>query len=153
MQVLVSIAGYGGEGAKPTTLAAFFDESNSSMVALKEVPFREKADKGYAFVTNLRLENYDCLFTESHLQGAILAYREEVARVGFILADEVGKHRPRIETDGIDASGQKYRLHASMTNGEVAVLALAHFQSRQRSVGSLTNQMDKMADLYNIRSI
>lgn len=153
MQVLVSIAGYGGEGAKPTTLAAFFDESKGTMVALKEIDFREKAEPGVAFVTNLRLENYDCLFTESHLQAAILAYREGVATVAFILADDVSKHRPRIETDGIDTSGQKYRLDANMTNGQVAVLALAHFQTRQRSVGSLTSQMDKMTSLYDIRSI
>jgi len=153
MKILVSIAGYGGAGSKPITLAATRDDATGVMTVAKEVKYREEAPKGYAFVTNVKLPNYDCLFTEEHLQTAILAYREGEGLTTFILADDVARNRPRIETDGIDPRGQKYRLAADLTNGEMAVLALAYFQSRQRSVSSLTSQMDRIANLYDILSI
>lgn len=153
MKIIASIAGYGGAGAKPITLAATRDDATGIMTVLKEVKHREEAPAGYAFVTNVRLPNYDCLFTEENLQAAIQAYREGEGLTTFILADEVARNRPRIETDGIDPKGQKYRLAADLTNGEMAVLALAYFQSRQRAVVSLTGQMDKIANLYDILSI
>lgn len=153
MRIMVSIGGYGGAGALPITLAAVRDDATGIMSVSREINFREAADAGYAFVTNLKMPNHDCFFTETHLQAAILAYQEGLGMTTFVVADGVAKHRPRIETDGIDPKGQKYRLAADLTNGEMAVLALAYFQSRQRSIGSLTGQMDRMAKMYDILSI
>lgn len=153
MKILVSIGGYGGTGASPITLAALRDDATGVLSVAKGVKYRDEPLVGFAFVTNMRLPNYDCLFTEEHLQSAILAYKEGEGLGTFLIDDEVAKHRPRIETDGIDTKGQKYRLAPDFTNGEMAVLALAYFQSRQRSIGGLSDQMDRIANMYNILSV
>lgn len=153
MKIMVTIAGYGGAGAPPITLASTRNDATGVMTVLKEIKYRDKPDKGFSFVTNLKLETYDCLFTEENLQAAILAYREEMGQGSFVLADEMMRHRPRIETDGVDPKGQKYRLPADIGNGEIAVLALAYFQTRQRSVVALTGQMDRITRMYDILSI
>jgi len=153
MKIMVTISGYGGAGAAPITLAATRKDATGVMTVLKEIKYRDKADEGFAFVTNLKLDAYDCLFTEEHLQGAVLAFREGMGQGTLVLSDEMMRHRPRIETDGIDTKGQKYRLPADMSNGEVAVLALAYFQARQRSVVALTGQMDRINSMYDILSV
>jgi hypothetical protein len=160
MKIVVTVGGYGGAGSKSISLAAMRDDATGILSVAKEVKYRESAPEPtpekperWAFVTNMRLPNYDCLFTEEHLQAAILAYREGDGMGTFVIDDEVAKYRPRIEVDGIDTNGQKYRLASDITNGEMAVLALAHFQSRQRTVGALTSQMDRMTKMYDILSV
>lgn len=153
MKIMVTVAGYGGAGSPPITLAATLDDATAVMTVLKEIKYRDKPDKGYAFVTNLKLEAYDCLFTEEHLQGAILSYRESQGLGSFVMHDDMMRHRPRIETDGIDPKGQKYRLPGDINNGEIAVLALAYFQSRQRSVGAVSGQMERITHMYDFLSI
>lgn len=153
MKIMVSIGGYGGAGAEPVTLVAFKNNALGSLTVLQKVTYREVADDGFAFVTNLRLKNYDCLFKEEHLADAISAYKEAEGMLTIVLDDEVARYRPRIESDGVDTQGQKYRLAGDISNAEVAVLALAHFMSRQRGIESLGRMSDDLARLYQITSI
>jgi hypothetical protein len=153
MRIMVSIGGYGGAGAEPVTLSAFKNNALGVLVILDKVTYREEADKGFAFVTNLRLKDYDCLFKEEHLADAITAYKEAEGMNTIVLADDVARWRPRIETDGVDTQGQKYRLAADIGNAEVAILALAHFMSRQRGIESLGRMSDDIARLYQITSV
>lgn len=153
MKIMVSVGGYGPAGSEPVTLTAFKNNALGVLVVLDKVEYREIADEGFAFVTNLRLRDYDCLFKEEHLADAITAYKEGEGMNTIILADDVARHRPRIETDGVDTQGQKYRLAADIGNAEVAVLALAHFMSRQRGIESLAPMGDAIARLYQITSI
>lgn len=152
MKIMVSIGGYGGAGAEPMTLVAFKSNALGTMTVLQRVTYREIADEGFAFVTNLRLKDYDCLFKEEHLADAITAYKEAEGMGTIMLADDVARWRPRIESDGVDTHGQKYRLAADIGNAEVAVLALAHFMSRQRGIESLGRMSDEIARLYQITS-
>ena len=153
MRIMVSIGGYGGAGADPVTLTAFKNNALGSLVVLDKVTYRDTPDAGFAFVTNLRLQNYDCLFKEEHLADAITAYKEGEGMATIILADDVARYRPRIESDGVDTSGQKYRLAGDISNAEVAVLALAHFMSRQRGIEAVGRMSDDIARLYQITSI
>lgn len=137
----------------PVTLMAFKSNALGTMTVLNQITYRESPDEGFAFVTNLRLKNYDCLFKEEHLADAITGYKEAEGMGTILLADDVSKYRPRIEVDGVDTQGQKYRLHSDIGNAEVAVLALAHFMSRQRGIESLTQMSDDIARLYQITSI
>lgn len=150
---MVSIGGYGPAGSEPVTLMAFKSNALGTMTVLSRITYRESPDEGFAFVTNLRLKNYDCLFKEEHLADAITGYKEGEGMGTILLADDVSKYRPRIEVDGVDTQGQKYRLHSDIGNAEVAVLALAHFMSRQRGIESLTQMSDDIARLYQITSI
>lgn len=153
MKIMVSIGGFGPAGAMPVTLMAFKSNALGTMTVLNQITYREFPDEGFAFVTNLRLKNYDCLFKEEHLAAAITAYKEAEGMGTILLADDVAKWRPRIESDGVDTQGQKYRLHGDIGNAEVAVLALAHFMSRQRGIESVTQMSDDIARLYQITSI
>lgn len=150
---MVSIGGYGPAGSEAITLSAFKNNALGVLVVLEKVTYREVPDAGFAFVTNMRLENYDCLFKEEHLADAISAYKEGEGMGTIVLADDAARYRPKIETDGVDTQGQKYRLHADIDNGQVAVLALAHFMSRQRGIETLGRMSDDIARLYQITSI
>lgn len=153
MKILVSIGGYGGSGAEPITLFANRDEATGVLVVLKQHEYTESPKPGHAFVTNMKLADYDCLFKEEHLGEAIRAYKEAQGMDMIILAPDAQKYAPRIQTDGIDTQGQKYRLHENMSNGELAVLALTHFMSRQRAISATTGAADKMFSMYEIFSV
>jgi len=150
MILCASIAGYGG---KPTTLSAFFDHSTSILVIDKSVQYREERQDGeedWAFITNVRCPAYDCMFLEEHLADAVSAFKTMEGADAVILGDEVAKFRPRVESDGIDDKGQKWRLNPDMQNGEVAVLALIHFIERQRGLNNVLGGMDEIMDLISI---
>ncbi|NWA11931.1 hypothetical protein [Pseudomonas gingeri] len=147
MDVMVSITGYGGER---TTLLATIDPATGVLVIVKNIRFREVADAGYAFVTNTRTESYDCLFTEEHWADAIREYQVAEGTETLKLSEATQRYKPRIETDGVGEGGQKYRLHAELINGEVAVLALAHFHQRQRAIATGADALDEWCDLVMI---
>lgn len=153
MKIMVSIGGYGGAGAEPVTLMAFHYSALATLIVQSKIAYREEAAEGFAFVTNLRLKDYDCLFKEEHLADAITAFKEAEGMKTIVFEDEAARFRPRIETDGVDTHGQKYRLNHEITNAEIAVLALAHFMSRQRGIESLGRMTDDIARLYQITSI
>lgn len=153
MKIQVSIAGYGGVGAEPVTLLAQRNEATSVLAIVKKVQYRTAPDVGFAFVTNLKLDNYDCLFQEEHLNGAIQAYKEAEGMGMIVLGPDVAKYAPRIAVDGIDMNGQKYRLHENMSNGEMAILALAHFMTRQKAITAREGQADKLFSMYEIFSV
>jgi hypothetical protein len=147
MDIMVSITGYGGE---KTTLLAEISPASGVLVIVKKIRFREVADDGYAFVTNTRTESYDCLFTEEHWADAIREYQVAVGTDTLTMSDLTQQYRPRIETDGVGEGGQKYRLHPDLVNGEVAVLALAHFHQRQRAIVTGSDTLDEWCDLVMI---
>lgn len=153
MKIQVSIAGYGGVGAEPITLLAQKNETSGVLAVAKKVEYRTEAAAGFAFVTNLKLDNYDCLFQEEHLSNAIRSYKEAEGMGMIVLGPDVAKYAPRIAVDGIDMNGQKYRLHDNMSNGELAILALAHFMSRQKAISAHSAQADKLFSLYEIFSV
>lgn len=153
MKIMVSIGGYGGSGSAPVSLVAFKHNALGTLTVLKQITYREVPDDGFAFVTNMRLLNYDCLFKEEHLADAITAYKEGEGMGTILLTDDTARYRPQIETDGVDTQGQKYRLGSEIDNAQIAVLALAHFMSRQRGIESLGRMSDDIARLYQITSI
>jgi len=106
-----------------------------------------------AFVTNMKLPAYDCLFLEEHLSAAIRSYKEMEGQGLLTYSDDSMKFTPRVETDGIDERGQKYRLDQSISNGQMAVLAIVHFVSRQQAITSTATLSERMAGLYDIMSI
>lgn len=153
LKIQATIGGYGGVGSEPITLAALRDPVTGVLAIAKKINMREKADAGYSFVTNMRLASYDCLFREEDITEAIRLYRESEANATLVLSDETARYRPRIEVDGMNESGQKFRLSNDMSNGEVAVLALVHFAERQRIINQTTDLTARISSLYQIISI
>jgi len=144
---MASIAGYAGE---PTTLVALLDHATGVLAIAKSVKYREEREDGFAFVTNTRSAAYDCQFREEYLTESIRDYKESDGNGTVVLSDETQRYRPRIEADGVDEKGQKYRLAPDIQNGEVAVLALTYYLQCQRQIH---NQNEAMEELMSIISI
>jgi hypothetical protein len=148
MKIMASVSGFSGDSV---TLLAFLDPATGVLaIAKKTQEFREVGDEGYAFVTNTRTESYDCLFTEDHWAQAMRDFKVAEGSETVKLGAEATRFTPRIESDGVDDHGQKYRLHEDLTNGEVAVLALVHFQQRQLAMSAVDSVMDEWFDLIRI---
>lgn len=147
MKIMASVSGYSGDSV---TLAGVIDPANGILAVVKSVKFREAADEGFAFITNTKTEAYDCLFTEEHWAQAIRDYQVAMGNETMTITDAATRFKPRLETDGVDEKGQKYRLHADLLNGEVAVLAMVHFQQRQKALTIADDAMDEWFDLVMI---
>lgn len=147
MKIMASVTGYAGE---PITLVALIDPASGVLAVVKRVEFREEAEPGFAFVTNFRCDAYDCLFQEEHWEDAIREFVQGEGNAMVTIDDGVSRWSPRIETDGVDEKGQKYRLREDLNNGEVAILGLVHFQQRQRGISRADQAMDEFFDLVMI---
>lgn len=148
MKIMSSVSGYSGESI---TLLAFADPETGILVIVKKADqFEPEALEGFAFVTNLRAESYDCLFKEEHLAQAIRDFVVGMGEETVSLGESAARYKPRIETDGVDESGQKYRLHDDMTNAEIAVLALVHFHMRQKAIGNADSLTDDLYDWITV---
>lgn len=147
MKVMASVSGYNGESV---TLVGLIDPATGVLAIAKSVKFREVGDEGFAFVTNIRAEAYDCLFTEEHWAQAIRDFKIAEGSQTLAIAEAASRWVPRLETDGVDEKGQKYRLPENLQNGEVAVLAMVHFQQRQKALTTADDAMDEWFDLVMI---
>lgn len=147
MKIMASISGYAGES---TTLVGLLDPATGVLAIAKSVRFREVGDDGFAFVTNTKTEAYDCLFSEEHWEQAIRDYQTAQGNQTMVMSDAASRFTPRLETDGVDEKGQKYRFHSDLQNAEIAVLAMVHFQQRQLAINTAGAAMDEWFDLIRI---
>lgn len=154
MKFEVSISGYGQSG-KPVTLQCFYDHSGDVLVVMREVPFIERRTDGFALVTNMELQTRDFLFSDDHIREGI---REYFARTGLGTIDidaAIVRYQPdaKIENDGIDERGPKYRLDPEIGNGQVAIIAAVAFIKSQRPVIDAIGAVDDFTKLYDVLSI
>ena len=152
MKFVVSISGYGQNGAEPVTLRCFHDvETDFLVIDTKAPEFAESRPEGFALVTNLELQTRDFLFSNDHIRDAIRDYFARDGQGLIDIEDELNRYRPdsKIERDGIDERGPKFRLSPDIGNGEVAVLAAVAFITGQ---GSIIGAMDAMSDFTKLYS-
>lgn len=149
MKFEVSISGYGETGSKPVTLRCFYDKEEDYLLIAQEAPFAEHRTDGYALVTNLNLQTRDFLFANEHLRDAIRDYFSRNSQGTTEIDDSLNRFRPesKIENDGIDERGPKYRLAPDIGNGQVAVLAALAFVAAQ---GPATDAMAAMEDFTKL---
>lgn len=153
MKILASIGGYGPNGSEAVTIAALRQPDGILAIIKKTEVFHAERQPGMAFVTNMKLGAYDCLFQEEHLSTAIRSYKEMQGQGLLTFSADSVRFTPRVETDGIDEKGQKYRLDENIDNGQMAVLAIVHFVSRQQAITSTATLSERMAGLYDIMSV
>lgn len=152
MKIIASIGGYGPNGAEAVSIAAI-RQPDGILAIIRKVNYTIERVPGMAFVTNMKLPAYDCLFLEEHLSAAIHSYKEMEGQGLLTYGEHSVLFTPRVETDGIDEKGQKYRLDQSISNGQMAVLAIVHFVSRQQAITSTATLSERMAGLYDILSV
>lgn len=109
----------------------------------------EKRLHDAAFVTNnTNTDDHDLLFTEADLQDAISDFYAFAGRGLLVLDDAVKSHDPesRIESDGLDEHGRKYRISPDMTNAQIAVIVLCWFATRQAGFSRQIDAFDELMD-------
>ncbi len=95
---------------------------------------REVRRDGCAAVSNnADAPDADEVFTEEHLREAIAAYYVFAGRGLLVLDDSIQRHNPasKIEPDGMDEHGRKYRIAPDIGNGQLAIIVMCWFASRQ----------------------
>lgn len=155
MKFVVSISGYGTNGAKPVSLVCFHDTQSDFLIVDSEMEFVEARPVDFALVTNLPLQTRDFLFTEEHIRDSIRDYYARDGQGIIDIDDALMRFRPdgKIERDGIDERGPKFRLSPDIGNGEVAVLAAVAFVGAQTPINDAMTAMNEFTSLYNVFEI
>lgn len=144
IKMRVNVAGYKGA---PASLFAAYDPATDILLVARESAYEGGERDGFLKITNqVRDSAQDALFTEDDTRSAITAYFELEALRLITLAQSVQRCNPesKIERDGMDERGMKYRIHPDISNAQVAVLFAALYAGRQRSVDVAQGFMDEM---------
>jgi hypothetical protein len=131
-KIQATISGYSG---RPCSLLSIYDKEHRIIVISKIAPYRDKPVDGASVITNVPNIQRDAFFAESDMKEAIQHFKtlhgmvSEDGEPGLIFDDGVGRADPTssIESDGIDTSGEKFRIASSVSNEQVAVLATCLF--------------------------
>lgn len=151
--IQTTIVGYSG---KPCTLFSAYDPDSQVLVVSVEADYRRDKREGCMVLTNdLNLER-DGLFSEDDLQQSITAFFSMSGGVAgdgkssrLVFADKAARSNPAqsIEKDGIDTSGQRYRISESITNAQVAALATClHAAERINNIDEMLSMADRLID-------
>lgn len=153
MRILTVISGYQGP---PIALASVLDESTGVLVIAKQLSYREdRPAPDMAVVSNLDLKACDFLYTDARLRDSIRAYFARRGQGTLEIESILGRYMPdnKIEQDGVDESGRKFRISPDIDNGQIAVLATVAFVEAQKPIAHSISAMDELADFYRITSI
>lgn len=147
----VNIAGYAGEA---TTLYGAYDPGTDVLAIVKMAKEYDGGPRdGFLKITNQERDAaFDGLFLEEETREAILAFYDLEALKLLNLQGDAARANPssKIERDGMDEGGIKFRIHPDTSNAQVAVLAACLFAGRQRDYQRTSDFMDEMAALTTI---
>lgn len=141
----INVAGYAG---KAVSVIAAFDTLADFLLIGGEEDYSDSADPELLKLTNqARDKAYDGLFTEDDTHDAIKAYFELDALKLLEISSEAQRCNPgsKLERDGMDQHGMRYRVAPDITCGQVAVLIAALHAGRLRSMTTAADFMQEMA--------
>lgn len=149
-----SISGYGG---KPSTLFSAYDPDKGILAVSVETDYKTERRDGCVVISNAAHIPHDVLFTEDDLESAIKAYysldggitTEGAKRLVF--SDKVKRSVPRIEKDGMDKNGPRYRVAEDITNTQIACLATALYAATQ--AGMVEQCLDMANEIMALNGI
>jgi len=110
----------------------------------------ETRHDGCAVVTNnAGADDHDMLFADADIRDAITEYFSFAGRGLLVLDEAVARHNPgtKIEPDGLDERGRKYRIAPDMTNGQMAVIVMCWAAVRQNGFARQLAAFDDMQDV------
>lgn len=148
VKIRVNIAGYGNQGETPSTVLCAFSRSTGVLSVADEREMERAGRAGFLLVTNIRTDaNCDAFFAPDMLREAIAAFFMMESQGLVEISKKAERARPtsKIESDGMDERGVKYRIKSDCGNRQVAVLAACWFANIQRGVGAALDDFD---DLY-----
>lgn len=134
-KIQATITGYRG---KPCTVLSIYYKNLGVLVISKIVAYRQDRVEGASVITNVPRINRDALFEEADMKQAIVCFKSQKGKVtpdgmqGIVFDDGAGRADPesRIESDGIDVSGERFKIASDVSNEQIAVLATCLFVDR-----------------------
>jgi len=134
----------------------YLDDMSGVLLAQKTIKYREeRAIQDMALVTNMDLPDLDYRFLDRHLSEAIRSYFTRAGQGLLDIHKDLGRYDPKdkIEMDGVDEGGRRYRIHDEIDNGQMAILMAISFVDSQKTVSAAIDSMNELADFYTITSI
>lgn len=144
-KIRVNCGGYQG---KPVSVFAAYDPEYDVLVIARESEYETSPRDGFLRVTTRDADPaHDMVFTEDEVREAIGAFFEMEAMGLVKFAEGMSRLDPkhRIERDGMDERGAKFRFSPDIANGQVAVLIAVYAARRQNSVAKITEFMDELS--------
>lgn len=144
IKMRVNVAGYKGA---PASIFAAYDPSSEILLVAREAAYEGGVRDGFLKLTNqTRDAAHDAVFTEDDTRGAITSFFELEALKLITLGAAVQRCNPesKIERDGMDERGMKYRISPDISNAQVAVLFASLYAGRQRSLDVCGDFMAEM---------
>jgi hypothetical protein len=147
VRLQAEVTGYSGPAVN---LLGALDPDSGLLIVAKELAVGERLDGSMVTSNDPRSERRDRLFSEDDLQDSIHLFFRAKSTAMLELLPHVAKHEPahRIETNGMDENGTKYRMAPDITNGNVAVLALTALADRAYKAQSATSFSQELADMF-----
>lgn len=147
LAVQAQIVGYHG---RPVNLLGMLDKQTGLILIGKELEANQCHD-GAIFVTNdPQTALRDQLFETDHLRDAIELYfaRDGSGRLAMVSSTERHKPAHKIERDGYDERGARYRLADDVSNGNVAVLAIVWTMTQADTAQDGIEFCEEMAAMF-----
>lgn len=132
-----TIVGYQG---RPKTVFSAYNAETRVLVISVEADYRAGRRDGCMVITNDDSIDRDMLFSEEDLQAAIESFfmlQGGVAIDGkserLVFGDKAARANPAqsLEKDGMDTSGQRYRISENITSSQIAALAACWYAERK----------------------
>jgi hypothetical protein len=145
----VNAAGYTGE---PVSMLCSYDPASDILLVLKTIPYEAGERAGFLRITTQVADaTHDAVFTEDETREAIVSFFALEAMNLINLADAVKRFDPKnkIERDGMDEGGMKYRIQPDINNGQFAVLIACHYAKKQRDVNTMATFLEEM-ELFEV---
>jgi len=150
----VTIAGMGNGATGATTLFGEFDPDTGVLLIAEEraeKPGRPiGVDEDSMVATNIaNLPEYDVLFDEDDMRAAIVAFFN-LYQSGLVVLEQSVRHlnpQSKVEPDGVDEHGRKYRVMPDITNGQTAAIVMCWLTERVVNSGRQVEAMKDVPDL------
>lgn len=159
IKIQASISGYSGS---PATVFSAYDEAAGILAVSVDAAYRRDRVKDCTVIANSSAVAYDKLFTEKELPAAIDAYfamLNGISTDGMSSRLSFGERAVRtnpdsaIEFDAMNESGKKFRVNASITNAQMAVLASCLYAIRATEVADMIDMTETMLDILRGHSV
>lgn len=144
VRIRANAAGFGGT---PISLYAMFDTSTEVLVVAKDGAYDPSDRSGFLRLTTRESDAcHDAVYREEDVRESIAAFFDLDAMNLVQFGEGLNRWHPKnkIETDGVDEHGVKYRFAADIANGHVAVLMIALWATRQRQMAGAAEFMDDL---------
>ncbi len=147
VRLRINIGGFGTD--EPVSVRAAIDVASGRVRIATEGPLEVKDRPGWVLVSNLMFgdQRVDVQFRQDDLRAAIGAYFDMSSMQLLSFAPGMERCRPdaKIESDGMDERGRRYRVMPDCGNRHVAVTVAAWYASQQLGMDAA---MDMFDDIY-----